>query len=153
MPLTNVEICTLIPHDGAMCLLDEVLSWDEHGIACVARNHVDSDHPLRHRGMLHAVCGIEYAAQAMAVHGALLAGQSIASGFLAAVRSLKLHVERIDDQGPVLNVVANRLMAGADGLVYEFQITARAGLLLAGRATVALRHGEDRVETSTGHRG
>ena len=60
-----------IPHRARMCLLDEVVSWDAARISCRAVSHRDPDHPLRAHGRLGVACGVEYAAQAMAVHGAL----------------------------------------------------------------------------------
>ena len=61
----------MIPHTGAMCLLDGVLQWDTSTIQCVSRSHRDAHNPLRIDGRLPTLCGIEYAAQAMAVHGGL----------------------------------------------------------------------------------
>jgi len=58
-----------------MCLLDEVLSWNATRVQCRSSTHRDASNPLRNRGCLAAVCGIEYAAQAMAVHGALIASR------------------------------------------------------------------------------
>ena len=65
-----------IPHQGRMCLLDEVIAWDAHTIRCRSGGHRAADNPLRAQGRLGIACGIEYAAQAMAVHGALAAGGS-----------------------------------------------------------------------------
>lgn len=71
-------IAAHIPHQGDMCLLDRVVKWDEQRIQCQAGSHRLGDNPLRSRDRLSAACGIEYAAQAMAVHGALLAsGKSV----------------------------------------------------------------------------
>ena len=43
-----------------------------------------------------------------------------------------------------LTVDATRLMGGAEGLVYEFTVSARSGTLLSGRVTVSLfRTGRD----------
>ena len=94
-----------IPHHGRMCLLDEVIEWDAQHIRCRSGTHRALDHPLRAHGRLGAACGIEYAAQAMAVHGALaggaLAGAGIgaarpAAGFLASLRKVRLHVLQLD---------------------------------------------------------
>ena len=70
--LDHAGIEALIPHRGPMCLLDRMTSWDETRIECVAVNHRDPRHPLRSASGLLASAAIEYAAQAMAVHGALL---------------------------------------------------------------------------------
>src|SRR6185437_14001265 len=94
-----------IPHSGRMCLLDEVIEWDAAHIRCRSGTHRAADHPLRSAGRLGIACGIEYAAQAMAAHGALTAGAlragaahaRPAAGFLAGVRDLRLQVARFDD--------------------------------------------------------
>src|SRR2546430_8967757 len=76
MPLDRQWIEQHIPHKGRMCLLDEVLSWDAARIRCRSATHRSPDNPLRLHGRLGAACGIEYAAQAMAVHGALVAASA-----------------------------------------------------------------------------
>ena len=35
--LTKAEIAALIPHAGAMCLLDRVVHWDAEKIRCTSR--------------------------------------------------------------------------------------------------------------------
>ncbi len=74
--LDHAGIAARIPHQGAMCLLDAVVDWSETAISCRAVSHADPANPLRADGRLGAAAGIEYAAQAMAVHGALLAAAS-----------------------------------------------------------------------------
>jgi len=143
MHLGKNDICSLIPHRGAMCLLDEVLSWDANRIVCTSRSHLSEDNPLRSEGHLRAVCGVEYAAQAMALHGALLSAEPIAAGYLVSIRSLKLNVSYLDDQDESLTVDATRLMGGAEGLVYEFTVSTRRDTLLSGRVTVSLFQGGD----------
>ncbi|SCC92600.1 putative 3-hydroxylacyl-(Acyl carrier protein) dehydratase-like protein [Thiomonas sp. X19] len=73
VPLDHAWIAAHIPHQGSMCLLDAVLRWDAQHIVCSATSHRDASNPLRQFDRLGAACGIEYAAQAMAVHGALVA--------------------------------------------------------------------------------
>jgi predicted hotdog family 3-hydroxylacyl-ACP dehydratase len=70
-----------------MCLLDGVLEWDAQHIVCRASSHRDPANPLRVADTRPAACGIEYGAQAMAVHGALLAadGAPLGPGVLASV--------------------------------------------------------------------
>jgi predicted hotdog family 3-hydroxylacyl-ACP dehydratase len=74
MHLNRAWILRHIPHQGRMCLLDEVVSWDAERIRCRGATHHAPDNPLRAGGQLGIACGIEYAAQAMALHGALAAG-------------------------------------------------------------------------------
>ena len=80
MPLDRDWIEQHIPHKGRMCLLDEVLSWDALRIRCRSGTHRAADNPLRAHGRLGVACGIEYAAQAMAVHGALCASGARGDG-------------------------------------------------------------------------
>ena len=85
-----------------MCLLDAVTEWSDAAITCRAGSHTDPANPLRAEGRLGAANGIEYAAQAMAIHGALIAGEADEGaaprqGYLTSVRSVSLHVTRLDD--------------------------------------------------------
>jgi predicted hotdog family 3-hydroxylacyl-ACP dehydratase len=146
-----------------MCLLDEVMEWDAQHIRCRSSTHRLPDHPLRSQGRLGIACGIEYAAQAMAVHGALAggaladspggavagAGGAVAgsgaegsgksrseAGFLAGLREVRLHVLRLDDVQTDL-ICEAVLVAGDHGsALYEFALRSEARRLLSGRATV-----------------
>ena len=136
-----VAIAALIPHHGNMCLLDEVRHYDALGITCTARSHRLRTNPLLENGTLHAVCGVEYAAQAMAVHGALLAGRSNASprgGRLAGLRSLETTVDRLDNIEAELTIVATQLLGDGNNMIYAFTVHAANQLLLKGKATVVL---------------
>lgn len=139
--LDRAGIAALIPHAGAMCLLHEVVRWSATQIECRARSHRSAEHPLRVDGRLPIWCAIEYGAQAMAVHGGLLAqaeGARAAPGFLAAVRDVTVHADRLDTVEEDLIVRAERLMADARSLLYEFSVSAGARTLAAGRAMVML---------------
>jgi predicted hotdog family 3-hydroxylacyl-ACP dehydratase len=139
--LDKQGIARLIPHHGDMCLLDQVLHYDASSIHCTTRSHFAVSNPLRERNLLHAVCGVEYAAQAMAVHGALLAKQGDAAprgGRLASVRSVEFSVVRLDDIQSELNIHANYSMGDENSMVYEFSVNAGDHNLLRGKATVVL---------------
>lgn len=139
--MNKEEICARIPHAGSMCLLDRVETWGPEGISCTASSHRDAHNPLRSHGRLHAVCGLEYAAQAMAVHGSLISGANGDKpkiGFLASVRELQLHVERLDTTEDVLHINAQRLNHIEGISVYGFEVTAGSRMLLSGRAAVKL---------------
>lgn len=128
-----------IPHRGAMCLLDGVLQWDARRIVCRAVSHRDPANPLRVAGTLPAACGIEYGAQAMAVHGALLArGARLGRGLLASVRSVELRAARLDDVPGMLRVSAERIGGEGEHILYAFSVSGEARELLAGRAAVVL---------------
>lgn len=123
-----------------MCLLDTVVDWSENAISCRAVSHTDPANPLRAADRLGAATGIEYAAQAMAIHGALLAGQDDAprQGYLTSVRSVTLHVDRLDDLSGPLEVQAERLSGDANNILYQFCVGHAGRCLLAGRAAVVL---------------
>jgi predicted hotdog family 3-hydroxylacyl-ACP dehydratase len=133
-------IAAHIPHQGAMCLLDQVVSWDTRGIVCRSITHRAADNPLRAHGRLGAACAIEYAAQAIAVHGALLQPQSGGGiGLLTSARAVELLVGRLDDLKADLRISAQRLHSDAQGALYSFALHAENSLLARGRASLLLR--------------
>lgn len=138
--LDRAAIAARIPHQGSMCLLDAVLAWDSGQIHCRASSHRQPDNPLRAAERLGAACGIEYAAQAMAVHGALLApeGAPPRPGYLASVRSVQLAVDRLDDLPQDLDIIAERLSGDEHNILYHFRVEHAGDLLLSGRAAVML---------------
>jgi len=138
--MTKADIARLIPHAGAMCLLDDVIRWDAAGIQCVSRGHRDPDNPLRTDGELSAICAIEYAAQAMALHGGLTGmvdGRPLA-GYLASLRDVVCSVSRLDDLDGDLIVDAERLMGDAVHVIYRFTLRIGEVEAVSGRAAVAL---------------
>ena len=138
--LTKAELATLIPHAGAMCLLDGVVHWDAVKIRCMSRSHRDPENPLRADGQLPAVCGVEYAAQAMAVHGALagIVGARPKAGYLASLRDVACRKSRLDDLEGELIVDAGQLMGDAGRVIYQFTLRVGEVEVLSGRATVVL---------------
>ncbi len=133
-------IAGMIPHKDAMCLLDGVLSWDAANIRCVATSHSQKENPLAREGMLHAVCGLEYAAQAMAVHGYLTGAVAAQprTGYLASVRDLAWSTDRLDLIGEDLIVEAELLAQNGANAMYRFQLGASGAILVRGRAAVIL---------------
>jgi predicted hotdog family 3-hydroxylacyl-ACP dehydratase len=138
--LDRTWIARHIPHQGSMCLLDCVEAWDEQRICCRASSHRAADNPLRAYGRLGAACGIEYAAQAMAVHGALLAPEASGAraGYLVSVRGTRLLVPRLDDIAADLLVEAACITRSENNILYRFSVSAADQLLLDGRAAVVL---------------
>jgi predicted hotdog family 3-hydroxylacyl-ACP dehydratase len=139
-PLDRAWIAERIPHSGSMCLLDEVATWDDVRIRCMASSHRDPRNPLRANGRLAAVCGVEYAAQAMAVHGAVLCAAQgrPCVGLLASVRGVEAHVERLDTLDGPLTVEAERVSGDSNNILYRFTVRCGERLLLTGRAAVML---------------
>ena len=120
-------------------MLDEVMHYDERAIACRATSHQSAGNPLRHEGRLPALAGIEYAAQALAAHCALVGvGTDLRAdhGVLAGVRAVALRVDRLDDIAEALEVRAERLIADGTRLLYSFVIQAGGRELLSGRVAL-----------------
>jgi predicted hotdog family 3-hydroxylacyl-ACP dehydratase len=139
--LAREGIAALIPHSGSMCLLSSLLSWDAQRITCIATNHRDADHPLRTESGLLSPIAIEYAAQAMALHGALIgqdAGTAATPGFLASARGVKLHVLRLDELPGELHIEATRQSGDARQILYAFEVSHAGRPVAEGRAAVVL---------------
>jgi predicted hotdog family 3-hydroxylacyl-ACP dehydratase len=141
MKLDQAWIAAHIPHQGAMCLLDAVEQWDAEAIVCRVSSHRRSDNPLRAADRLGIANGIEFAAQAMAVHGALLAADDGAPtvGFLTSVREVQWQRPRLDDIAGDLMVHAQRISGSANSLLYRFELRADEAVVLRGRASVMLK--------------
>ncbi|MDM0067782.1 hydroxymyristoyl-ACP dehydratase [Variovorax sp. J31P207] len=139
--LDRAGIARRIPHSGTMCLLDRLAAWDAESIHCTSASHAHPDNPLRTASGLLSPNLIEYAAQAMALHGGLLAaeGSAPSAGFLASARNVRLSVARIDDIAGELQVHAQRLTGDQSQILYQFAVTDATGRPLAeGRAVVVL---------------
>jgi len=142
LPINKAEIRTLIPHSGLMCLLDEVILWDDRSITCVSNTHRDPANPLRRDGRLSALHAFEYGAQAAAVHGGLRArsvGAIAPPGYLAALRDARLHVASLDDIRSALQVYALRLFGDGANTVYECRVSARDLPIAEARITIVQR--------------
>lgn len=147
--LDHDDIAARIPHAGRMCLLDAVTFWDAQRIVCRATSHLAADHPLRAvDGSLGVAAGIEYAAQAMAVHGHLLAVQAARAagglaakpppGLLASVRAVTMYVRCLDDVKSPLQVEATQMASDAQALTYAFEVFA----VREGKDSGLLGHGQ-----------
>ena len=138
--VTRDEIARLIPHRGAMVLLDGVFAWDETSIRCWSSQHRAPDNPLRQEGRLGALCAIEFAAQAMALHGGLAGavGAGPRAGYIASLREIACRCDRLDDVAGDLEIEAKQLMGEAAQIVYSFAVRGAGRDLVAGRATVIL---------------
>ena len=137
--MNHAAIEALIPHAGAMCLLEEVIAFDADSIACRAVSHRTTPHPMACDGILPGLAGIEYAAQAMAVHGGLTApGETPRQGFLASLREVDCRVARLDDIAHDLMIESWKLMGEHARVIYTFTVRAGETVLLTGRAAVVL---------------
>jgi predicted hotdog family 3-hydroxylacyl-ACP dehydratase len=84
--------------------------------------------------------GVEYAAQAVAVHGGLsrVSAEKPTIGYLAAVRDVVCSAERLDRESGDLVVRAKQVAAQSGRLLYDFRVEAGGRELLKGRLAVVV---------------
>ena len=138
--IDRAGIAALIPHAGTMCLLDHVAAWDAMTILCRSVSQCAPAHPMAQDGVLSGICGVEYAAQAMALHGALTGGEGSApkAGFLASLREVRLMAARLDTFD-VLEISAERLFAEEGRVIYGFAISGDGAAVMSGRVAAVLQ--------------
>lgn len=141
--LDHQQIEARIPHKGAMCLLHQVQTWDNTHISCIATNHRDAAHPLRVGDQLPTLCGIEYGAQAMAVHGSLCEGNRQKEGYLVSVRDVLCHGPRLDIIDGEIEVRAEVQQATDTMSHYRFSLHSGSRCLLEGLAMVMIKQKEE----------
>ena len=82
---------------------------------------------------------IEYGAQAMAVHGGLLAkakGEQMKAGYLAALRDIEIEQGYASNISGELKIKAIQEFASEGNMIYQFTVTTEDKTLVSGRATV-----------------
>jgi predicted hotdog family 3-hydroxylacyl-ACP dehydratase len=134
------DISALLPHAAPMSLLARIVDWDNDRLRSLAVSHRDPDNPLARGARLCVICAIEYAAQAMALHGALTqhAATKPRGALLAAVRDVTLHARYLDGLAADLFIEVERLVGDSTGVLYRFRVSAAGPALVEGRATVML---------------
>ena len=136
--LEHAAIERLIPHAGAMVLLDRVLSVDEDEIVCETMSHRRDDNPLLCDGCLPAVCGAEYGAQAAAVHGPALKGAPVRPGMVVLLRDLSWARPDLSVLAGPLEVRARLLHHGRRQLAYGFSLHAAGAEVMGGECGIIL---------------
>jgi len=138
--LGRAEVARLLPHAGAMCMLDSVVEWDDERIVCHSDRHRAPDNPLRADARLAAIHAIEFAAQAMAIHHRLMNRVSRVPrhGLLVSVRQCTLAAQRLDDAPSPLVIEATRVAVTDDAFTYRFTVGTPESPLVTGRASVLL---------------
>ncbi|MEC4680246.1 MAG: 3-hydroxylacyl-ACP dehydratase [Nitrospirota bacterium] len=140
--LSKLELSKFLPHGKDMCLLSSVEYWDASSITCLTSTHQDQDNPLRQHGRLGMISGLEYAAQAMAVHVGLttnISEHNASVGYLGAVRDLQVHSRTFQEFAEDLTIEANILLEQSMSFIYTFSIKAGETTLLQGRASIFIQ--------------
>lgn len=140
MIIERADIVRLVPHAGAMCLLDGVVAWDRDRIVCHSFRHRATDNPLRANHRLGAIHAIEFAAQAMAAHHRLTGELATTPryGMLISIRQCTFASDRLDTCPSPLVIEAIRVAATDEALTYRFTVGPAETAVVAGRASVLL---------------
>ena len=142
--LDHQQIRKLLPHNGAMCLIDSVQRWDRRSIECWAFSHRLADNPLRHRNVLPSHAAIEYGAQAAGIHGGLADHGGVARrGYLAVLSSIEWQLATLDGCPAPLRIFAERQVTGVIGTMYRFSVCAAGSdaALVEGQIVIAFDNG------------
>lgn len=133
-------LSAVVPHRGAMLLLDEVVSGDDHGIVCRVTPRADGTFAAD--GGVAAVVAVEYMAQACAAWlgwQALRRGEPPAGGWLVGLRDVELACDRFAFGTP-LEVHARHGFGEQRLASFETRVVAGTRLLASATLNV-LRHG------------
>ena len=137
LPLDQHAIEQRLPHAGKMSLLQSVTHADINCLTAKTKSHLDADNPLRIAGEIASINGVEYAAQAMAIHGSLLSDKPQA-GYIATVRNIVLDIPFLPQSNSYLVIEVEQLMSDTNGFTYQFQIHCQEQSIISGKITVFL---------------
>ena len=144
LPLPRSWIEEHLPHRGGMCLLDSVVEFDDDHAVCTSPAHRASDNPLRAHDALAAICAVEFAAQATAVHAELrtrepVPGHEPRRGMITSVRAIECRVERLDQLSDPLWIRVHCLQGDGRTALYRFEVgTAAVPASVCGRLALLL---------------
>jgi predicted hotdog family 3-hydroxylacyl-ACP dehydratase len=128
------DIRSLIPHSGAMVLLDRVIAVDEESLCAEVRIRPDS--LFCAASGVGAWVGLEYMAQTIAAfagYTAYLRGEAVKLGFLLGARRYECTVPMFS-LGSLLRVHVRRVLQSENGL---------------GSFQCRIEHGQEEVATAT----
>lgn len=138
--IPEISIESLVPHKGSMCLWQTIHAFDDAHVVVSTHSHKDTDNPLRSEHTLRSIHLCEYGAQAMAVHGGLLAraGGNARKGYLVALRGVEINVPQLETLSGEIFCEARLLMNSDSSQQYEFKLTHAGESIAEGRAAVML---------------
>jgi predicted hotdog family 3-hydroxylacyl-ACP dehydratase len=131
-----IDFADLIPHAGAMSLIDRVECWSSTEILCGTASHHNPVNPLRFGNHFSSLHLLEYGAQAAAIHGGLLTGKAM-PGLFAAARSAYFYIDDLTTVETELLIKAKVELFTARGAIYAITVTdSNQRLLCKARAMV-----------------
>ena len=121
--IDNAGISQLIPHAGNMVLLDEINHWNNDNITATVFAKPLRDNPLieaSDNNTFNSLLLIEYAAQAAAVHAALLASGLGAQrpAYIGATKNINIQKNTVEPTQPI-TIHAEMLLANSNGAIYQ----------------------------------
>ena len=121
-----------------MCLLDEVIDWDENSLNAITTSHRKKDNPLNETGRMDTVVLVEYGAQAAAIHAALQQSGlgSARPAYLGAIKKLQLFTQYIDADIAELQIHAQCIFNDDNGAIYDIRASAKGDDMMAGRVVL-----------------
>lgn len=126
--MTLPPIANLVPHSGAMLLLDRALQADPESLCAEVRIHAGSQFASG-EGVASWI-GVEYMAQAVAAHAGYLAylkGEAVKPGLLLGSRRYST-TQPVFPLGATLHVQVRQVLRGDNGLgAFECTITPADG--------------------------
>lgn len=147
------DIQTLVPHSGAMSLLDTLLAADAETLT--AQVTIRPETMFLADGAVGAWVGIEYMAQAVAAHAGFAArqrGEPVRVGFLLGSRRYACAVPAFR-LGSVLNIHVQRALQGENGLgAFDCRIVEAEGGAELASATITVfqpNHVEEFLQRSS----
>ena len=138
MHLDRTALAGLLPHSGSMVLIDNVVAWSEKKLVCETRRHLDASFPLKEYDVVPASAGIELAAQAMAIHVALVRDDGPKQGLLTHVKNICFGNSSLNDASDLLTIEVRADRIGIRGCSYSFEIKSGGAACLNGRVGVVL---------------
>ena len=138
MHLDRSELAALLPHNDEMVLIDRVLTWSEKELVCETRRHLDPLFPLSEGHLVPASAGIELAAQAMAIHVAVVRDDGPKQGLLTHVKNVTIGMPSLNSTLDPLTIAVNAGRVGTRGCTYSFEIRSGGTVCLDGRVGVVL---------------
>ncbi len=141
-PTDAADLYEDLPHQGDICLLDNIVHYDTQGINGVTKQPVNC--PLQRNSCLPSWASLEYAAQALACHGLLNAKNngkpetSLSKAWIIGVKYLNCLTEYLPlaDNMPY-NITAHIIAQQPGVASYEFSLGNDKSCFAFGRLNVA----------------
>jgi len=133
----TLPMASLLPHAGAMILLDKVCHFDEDSLSAIA--WVKPCPYSQEEGSLPPWLGLELMAQAVGAWAgcrAQLAAEPVALGFLLGTRRYHCHTDKLPEGTELIVSVQRSLIDGSGMAVFECALSAEGRLLAEARLNI-----------------